>query len=103
MSKPNGHDSAVKEESSDRFMSDLDELKTNFGELRKDVTRLLEHASETAKSGAGMLKDRARNLTQHGVESIEHAENRIAGRQLLSVALAAGIGFVMANVLLRRR
>ena len=78
MSKTSGHDTAVKEESTDRLASDLDELKTNFGQLRQDVTRLLDNASGTA-------------------------ERRIIRKPLMSVAMAFGIGFVMARVFMPHR
>jgi ElaB/YqjD/DUF883 family membrane-anchored ribosome-binding protein len=96
MSKTIAHDAAVKEESTDRFSSDLDELKTNFNQLRQDVTRLLENATGTAKRGAGMLN-------RCGVESIERVEQRISEKPLLSTTLAAGIGFVIAKVFMPHR
>lgn len=96
-------DESPKHESTDRFSSDLEDLKTSFGQLRKDVTRLLSNASGTAKSGAGALKDHARNLKHRGVESVERVEHKIGQKPLLNVALALGIGFVFAKLFMRRR
>jgi ElaB/YqjD/DUF883 family membrane-anchored ribosome-binding protein len=100
-------DESPKDKSTDRFSSDLEELKTSFGQLREDVTTLLKNASGTARSGAGMLKDRAASaaldLRHRGVESVERVEHKIGQKPLLSVALALGIGFIFAKLFMRRR
>jgi hypothetical protein len=71
-------ETSPKNLSADRLSSDLAELKASFGELRKDVTRLLRTGSGTAKG-------------------------RIIQRPLLSVAMALGIGFVFAKLFMRKR
>jgi len=103
MSKTNEHNTAMKEESADRFSSELVELKTSLGQLREDVSKLLSHASGTAKSGAGMLKDQAAHLRDRGVESFERVERRIGQKPVSSVLWAFGIGFIFAKLFLRKR
>ena len=71
-------ETSPKNLSADRLSSDLAELKASFGELRKDVTRLLRTGPGTAKG-------------------------RIIQRPLLSVAMALGIGFVFAKLFMRKR
>jgi len=102
MSKSNEQHAAVKEDSTDRFSSDFEELKSSFSQLREDVTTLLSNASGTAKSGAGMLKEQARNIKHRGIESVEEVEDRISQRPLRSMAMAAGIGFLFALFMRRR-
>jgi ElaB/YqjD/DUF883 family membrane-anchored ribosome-binding protein len=102
MSKANEHGAAVKDQSTDRFSSDLEELKSSFSQLREDVTTLLSNASGTARSGAGMLKEQARNMKLRGVESVDEVEHIIIKRPLRSVAMAAGIGFLFALFMRRR-
>ena len=102
MSTTNEQHPGVKEDSTDRFSSDFEELKSSFARLRDDVTRLLSNASGTAKSGAGMLKAQARNIKHRGIESVEEVEDRISQRPLRSIAMAAGIGFLFALFTRRR-
>jgi ElaB/YqjD/DUF883 family membrane-anchored ribosome-binding protein len=101
------NDEPPKDKSTDRLSSDLAELKSSFGQLREDVTTLLKNASGTAKSAAGMLKDRAASaaldLKHRGVESVERVEHKIGQKPLLSVAVALGIGFVLAKLFMRKR
>ena len=87
MSKTTEQHTAAKEESADRFSSDLEELKTGFGQLRSDMTILLKNASDAAKSG----------------ESIGSVDDTLRRKPLLSVAVAIGIGFVAARVFMPHR
>jgi ElaB/YqjD/DUF883 family membrane-anchored ribosome-binding protein len=103
MAKTNEHNTVMTQESADRFSSQFDELKTSLGQLREDVSKLLSHASGTAKSGAGMLKEQAAHLRDRGVESFEHAERRIGQRPVSSVLWAFGIGFIFAKLFLGKR
>jgi ElaB/YqjD/DUF883 family membrane-anchored ribosome-binding protein len=86
MSKTSEQRAETKEESADQFSSDFEELKTSFGQLRKDVIKLLQNASESNSDG-----------------SIDSVDDTIRRKPLLSVALAIGIGFVAARVFMPHR
>ena len=107
MTKTNEHPADSKTESTDRFSSDLETLKSSFSQMREDMTRILENTLGTGKSGAGMLKERASNaatdLQDYSSESIEKFGQRIGERPLLSAAIALGIGFVLAKLFTSRR
>ena len=102
------------DEAKDRFSSDFETLKSSFAQLRDDVTQLLGNTLGTGKSGAGMIKDRAAtaavdlkdrlgDLKDYGVDSVEKYGQEIGKRPLLSVAIALGIGFVLAKLLTEKR
>jgi ElaB/YqjD/DUF883 family membrane-anchored ribosome-binding protein len=106
MSKTSEHHAAVKEEPSERFSSDLEELKGNFDQLRKDVSTLLSNATGTAKRSAEVFRDHAATVAQdfktRGAESVESAHKKISRNPLLSIAAAFGIGFIFAKLFLRK-
>jgi ElaB/YqjD/DUF883 family membrane-anchored ribosome-binding protein len=102
-----------KNKSADRFSSDLEDLKSNFTQLREDVTKLLASALGAGRNGAGALKahassavvdlkDATTDLKDCGVESVEKIGQKIGERPLLSAAIAMGIGYVLAKLLARR-
>jgi ElaB/YqjD/DUF883 family membrane-anchored ribosome-binding protein len=103
----------AKNKSEVRFNSDLEDLKSEFTQLREDVTKLLASALGAGRNGAGALKahastavvdlkDRAGEIKECGVESVEKIGQKIGERPLLSAAIALAIGYVLAKLLTRR-
>lgn len=114
MSKTNELHAAVTDESKDRFSSDIEALKSSLAQLREDMTKLLGNTLGAGKSGAGMirnrastavgdLKDRAGNLKDSGIETVEEFGQKIGQRPFMSAAIAMGIGFVLAALLAKQR
>jgi ElaB/YqjD/DUF883 family membrane-anchored ribosome-binding protein len=105
------------DESSDpkeQFSSDFDTLKTSFVQLRDDVHKLLGDALGAGKSGAGAIKDRAADAVgdlkdrihdgkDHLRDSVDKLGKKIEERPLMSVAIALGIGFLLARLLHPKR
>jgi ElaB/YqjD/DUF883 family membrane-anchored ribosome-binding protein len=90
----NEQNTDVRDNASDRFSSDLESLQTSFVQLREDVSKLLNHAIGTARSGAGAIKDR-------GSESLEEVSEKISEQPILSAVIVFGIGFVLAKLMSR--
>jgi ElaB/YqjD/DUF883 family membrane-anchored ribosome-binding protein len=113
MSKISDDSGDLKDEAGDRLSRDLDGLKNSFAQMREDVTKLLEHALDTGKHGAGVVKDRASSAVSdvkdclgefkdRGVDSIEQIGQKIGENPLASTAIAFGIGFILAKLLSKR-
>jgi ElaB/YqjD/DUF883 family membrane-anchored ribosome-binding protein len=94
MATTNENGTAVKDPASGHF-SDFENLQLSFMQLREDVTKLLNDAVGTAKSGASAMKNR-------GSESVEQVGEKISEQPLLSAAIVFGIGFIAAKLLSRR-
>src|ERR1041384_3458306 len=114
MTKANEQHAKPKDDPQDRFSSDLETLKSNFTQLREDVTELLGNTVGTGKSGAGLLKQRASTAVDdfndriggpkdRGVESVERIGQTIGNRPFLSAAIAVGIGFILARLIRSKR
>jgi ElaB/YqjD/DUF883 family membrane-anchored ribosome-binding protein len=114
MTKTNEHDTETSDESTSRFASDFESLKSSFSQLREDVSKLLTSSLGTGKSGAELLKSRASAAVggiedrigdgkDHLLETVDRFEKKIGERPLLSAAIAVGIGFVLARLLRSKR
>jgi ElaB/YqjD/DUF883 family membrane-anchored ribosome-binding protein len=106
MSKTNEHATHTQHHMGDRFSSDVETLQKGFGQLREDVTKLLNNAVGTAKHGAGAIKERAADavgdLKDRGSASLEQVGEKISEKPLLSAAIAFGAGFIAAKLLSRK-
>jgi ElaB/YqjD/DUF883 family membrane-anchored ribosome-binding protein len=106
MTKENEHHAEHKTGSNDRFASDLETLQNNFGQLREDVTTLLNNAVGTARHGAGALRHRASDavddLKDRGADSLEQIGKKIAQQPIASTFIAMGVGFLVAKLFARR-
>jgi ElaB/YqjD/DUF883 family membrane-anchored ribosome-binding protein len=106
-------DSAAKE----RLTADIESLKQSFGQLRSDLTHLINNAMGVGKSGAAAARDRAANavgglkdgikdrlvdLKDKGVNTAEAAEQKLSDHPLATVLIAFGAGFIIAKILTRR-
>jgi ElaB/YqjD/DUF883 family membrane-anchored ribosome-binding protein len=114
MAKTNEQHVQTKDEPTDRFAADLQSLKGSFAELRDDVAKLVDATAGTGRSGAAILKDRASramggledrvgDLSDYCTDSVETVGQKIRERPVLSVAIALGIGFLLAKLLRSRR
>jgi ElaB/YqjD/DUF883 family membrane-anchored ribosome-binding protein len=114
MTKSSESHTDVSEDTKERFSADFDMLKSSFVQLRQDVHKLLGDALGAGKSSAEMIKDGAAGAVGHlkdrigdGKErvhdSVEKFGQKIEERPLMSVAIAAGIGFLVATLLHSRR
>lgn len=82
------------------------ELREDLDRLRSDIAKLLETAGKTAKVG---LKGAKADAETAAVEVTDWAEERylalrecVREQPVTSCAIAAGIGFVLGQILLRR-
>ena len=114
MTKTNERHADESHESKEQFSSDFDTLKTSFVQLRDDVHKLLSDALGAGKTGAGAIKDRAADAVDglkdrvhdgkdRVQDSVEKFGKRIEQRPLISVAIALGIGFILARLLHPKR
>ena len=100
-------------DSKDRLAADLESLKASFGQLRTDLTQLINSAMGVSKSGAAATRDVAANavdglkgrlngLKEKGVNSAQAAEDKLSEHPLATLVVAFGAGFVVAKILSRR-
>lgn len=107
----------VRDDARDRLQSDLNDLKSNFRQLKSDVQTIVGNAIgatksqarggvNAAKEQANAAVDRARqsydDLKSRGAEQYEHIGNLIGDKPLTSALIAFGVGFVLAKFLTRR-
>jgi len=107
MTKTKEHRVAVKDDSKDRFSSELKTLKGSVAQLRDDVTTVLDNTWGAGKSGAGMIKDRAStavvDFKDRSLDSVERLGQKIGERPLLSAAIAVGIGYILGKLFSTKR
>ena len=107
------HGTDAKDEPGDHFGARFEALKSDFTQLREDITKLLANALGAGKDGAGMLKDQASTavsdikdrltgIKDRGVESVERVGHKISEHSLMSAAIAFAVGFVLAKLLTKR-
>jgi ElaB/YqjD/DUF883 family membrane-anchored ribosome-binding protein len=107
------HRMDAKHSSEDGVSSGLEDLRSDFAQLREDVSKLLANALGAGRNGAAVLKDDAstaagdikeclNDIKQRGVESVERIGDKIGEHSLMSAAIAFGVGFVLAKLLARR-
>jgi ElaB/YqjD/DUF883 family membrane-anchored ribosome-binding protein len=107
------HNAEAKDVSGDDFAARFGALKSSFTQLHEDMTQLLGNVVSAGKSGAGMvkdhastavgdIKDRLTEIKDRGVESVERVEQKIGRNPLVSAAIAVGVGFLLARLLIRR-
>lgn len=69
-------------------------------ELVKDKAIVAnERARELVKEGSGLLKDNVDDLMKQSTQYARLAERRIKKNPLASVAIAAGVGVVLAGIM----
>jgi ElaB/YqjD/DUF883 family membrane-anchored ribosome-binding protein len=114
MTETNRHHALVKDDSTDRFSSDLETLKSSFAQLRKDLSKFVGNTVDTGKDGAeaikdgaadavGALKDRVVDGKDRVVDLVDQLEQRISQRPLMSAAIAIGVGFFLGKLLKSKR
>ena len=86
---------------------DVQNLAGDVRQLKDDLARLVQHASDAAKTGvraAGeSMSDSMDDLREHGEEAAESLREQIAARPLASLGIAAGVGFLVGVTLARAR
>lgn len=101
---------------SDTYDRDIDALRSKIGRLQADLSEVigavgtisghgLEDLREEAAAGAETLQRQSRQVQAaitRGVTDLESSfEGSVRSQPLLAVALAAGIGFVLSQMVLR--
>jgi ElaB/YqjD/DUF883 family membrane-anchored ribosome-binding protein len=107
----------VKDDAKERFATDLEQLKANFGQLRRDVSQVLHDALGAGKSSARGGLDSAKDYAQTGVERVKDGYDDLKHRgqdqldqlgqfvsekPVASALIAFGVGFVLAKLMGRR-
>lgn len=108
---------AVQSDAKERLTSDLNDLKSNFAQLKSDVGQIVGNALgagksqarggvDAARGQANAAVDRAREEYEHlktkGNDQFEQLTEVISERPLTSALVAFGVGFIVAKVLIRR-
>lgn len=82
---------------------DVEKLKTEFAELKSDVSKLTETVRDISGDGLEQGRDRIRRRAQRSREqareAVDTVESEIGERPLTSVAAAFGVGFVLGKLL----
>ena len=97
----------------DKMSREIDAIKQGLGELRNDVTELLNHAVGVGKGGAEVAKERASDamdrlkekfseMKDRGADSVNTVQRRIQQSPFRSVLIAFGAGYIFAKLSSRR-
>jgi hypothetical protein len=97
----------------DTFAADIESLKHSFGQLRSDLTGLINNALGAGKSGSGVLreqvgsaagelKEKIVGLKDKGAHSAEALEEKFSDHPLATALIAFGAGFIIAKILTRK-
>ncbi len=78
------------------FQKELDNIKADFGSLRKDVNKLFETALGKGKAAAGSTFD---SVKGSGVKAVESCKNGIEKHPIASIFIALGTGFVVGKIM----
>lgn len=107
----------VREDARERIQSDLNALKSNFSQLKSDVSTIVANAvgatKSSARGGADVARDQANaavgraresyeDLKAKGNDQYEHLGQLIGERPMTAALVAFGVGFVLAKFLTRR-
>jgi len=83
------------------------DLRDRAGEVLGSLREAGSHASQAVRDNLGRIRTKAADCCTHGREKVQAAEKslteKIVSRPLASVAIAAGIGFVIGMIWKRRR
>jgi ElaB/YqjD/DUF883 family membrane-anchored ribosome-binding protein len=104
---------ASDSEAKQAFSSDLESLKKSFAQLRTDLTGLVSSALGAGKTSAHIVKEQAaaaadgvkhklHDLKDHGSETAQAFERKIAERPIASILIAFGVGYVVARMFSRK-
>lgn len=108
---------SVKDDAKERLASDLSGLKSNFNQLKSDVSTIVSNAigagrsqaqggADAAREQANAAVDRARagyeDLKAKGNDQFEQLTDIIAEKPVTSALVAFGVGFIVAKFLTRR-
>ncbi len=89
----------LREKAVDEFNS-LEEVAANTGAA---IGETLHHAAENVQEVAAKARHVANDVAQRSVRTVHDVQYTIAHRPLTAALVAAGIGFVIAALALRRR
>jgi ElaB/YqjD/DUF883 family membrane-anchored ribosome-binding protein len=98
----------------ERVSEEMDNLKSSFVQLKKDVTEMVNNAVGVAKTGAesakdgaahvaGAVKDKLKDLKDRSAEHLHVVEEKIAENPLPAALIAFGVGFLIAKLFSSRR
>jgi ElaB/YqjD/DUF883 family membrane-anchored ribosome-binding protein len=96
----------------DQFTSDMETLKSDFKQLRSDVTGLLSHAADAGAQGVGSVRDKAyeavddltdrvHDLRKMGAKQLKHVGREIGEYPMTTALIAFGVGFIAAKLISR--
>lgn len=106
----------VGSDAKERLAGDLQNIKSNFSQLKSDVGQIVSNAVgagktsardgvEAARSQANAAVDRARGEYEHlkarGNDQIDQLGSLIAEKPVTSTLVAFGVGFLVAKILTR--
>ncbi len=111
-------------DSSDRLSSDLEALKSNFSDLKHDMSRILTHLVDAGKSGKQVaadqayravgsakekvhdamdtVRDRAQDAKEYGNDMLDEVTRQIRANPGTATLIAFGVGFIASRLILRR-
>lgn len=82
---------------------DVEDLKSQFGELRSDVSRLTDTIKrlygDSAEEGRESVREAAARSREQARQSVGALESEIGERPLTSIAAAFGAGFIIGKLL----
>lgn len=85
------------------FSREIDRLKHEMDDLRKDVTRFSRSAREYGAAKGHDALGSAEMLTERARKQMARAEKRVSGsiedRPFVALLIALGVGFVIAKLL----
>ena len=117
MTNPSESFRGVRDDAKERIQGDLQNLKSNFSQLKSDVSTIVGNALgagkttaqggvDTARTQANAAVDRAKQEYEHlkakGTDQYEQLGQLIGEKPVTSALIAFGVGFVLAKFMTRR-
>jgi len=88
------------------LQSEVEELKRSIGQIRTDVTQIIDQTMHLGKAGADIAGDALsrgiQGVKQKGAQSAQALQDGIAAHPLAGAAVGVAAGFVLARLLRRR-
>lgn len=85
------------------FTGEMDQLKSDIARLKDDFRKILDDSLSVARAGTGSAKNTLNNkfsdVQERGQEAVKSLEEMIEERPLTSLAIAAGVGFLLGKLL----
>ncbi len=89
----------LREKAVDQFTT-LEEAAANTGAA---IGEKLHHAAENVQDAAVKVRHAANDVAERSVRTVHDVQDTIAQRPLTAALIAAGVGFLIGAVAMRRR